>query len=112
MCERGLRARGALEEGALARPERPSRWTLPITALRVMPPSSPAIWLAERPSAQSFLSNSTRSSVHVISRLPSTRPGPDAAFPSAESDLAARQASRAGCTHAKELRELVCYDIS
>ena len=30
------------------------------------PPSSAAIWLAERPSAHSFLSNSTRSSVHVM----------------------------------------------
>ena len=30
----------------VARPERPSRWTLPITALRVTPPSRPAIWLA------------------------------------------------------------------
>src|SRR5688572_29809933 len=37
-----------------------------------MPPNSPAIWLAESPSAQSFLSSSTRSSVHVMSRLPST----------------------------------------
>ena len=62
---RGLRWRGTEEDGALARPERPRRCTLPITALRVMPPSSPAIWLAERPSAQSFLRSSTRSSVHV-----------------------------------------------
>ena len=52
---RGLRGRGALEEGALVRPDRPRRWTLPITALRVMPPSSAAIWEAERPSDQSFL---------------------------------------------------------
>src|SRR5258708_32011138 len=29
-----------------------------------MPPSSAAIWLADRPSDQSFLSSSTRSSVH------------------------------------------------
>ena len=62
---RGLRWRGTEEEGALARPERPSRCTLPITALRVMPPSSPAIWLAERPSAHSFFRSSTRSSVQV-----------------------------------------------
>ena len=54
---RGLRGRGAEEDGALARPERPSRCTLPITALRVMPPSSAAIWLADRPSAQSFFSS-------------------------------------------------------
>src|SRR4051812_33134042 len=66
-CEgaRGLRCRGADEDGVLARPDSPNRWTLPITALRVMPPSSPAIWLAERPSAHNFLSVSTRSSVHV-----------------------------------------------
>ena len=62
--ERGLRGRGEALEVLLARPDRPSRCTLPITALRVMPPSSPAIWLAERPSDHSFFSNSTRSSVH------------------------------------------------
>src|SRR5881394_3183992 len=37
---RALRWRGAAEEGLLARPERPSRCTLPITALRVTFPSS------------------------------------------------------------------------
>src|SRR5437588_2313131 len=62
---RGLRWRGTEEEGALARPERASRCTLPMTALRVMPPSSPAIWLAERPSAHNFFKSSTRSSVQV-----------------------------------------------
>jgi acetylornithine/N-succinyldiaminopimelate aminotransferase len=41
-----------------------------MTALRVMPPNSPAIWLAESPSDQSFLRSSTRSSVHVMSHLP------------------------------------------
>ena len=40
---RGLRGRGADELGDLARPERPSRCTFPITALRVTPPSSAAI---------------------------------------------------------------------
>jgi hypothetical protein len=40
---RALRGRAAAEDGDLARPERPSRCTLPITALRVMPPSSAAI---------------------------------------------------------------------
>src|SRR5262245_10978471 len=68
MCAaRGLRWRGAAEEGDLARPESPSRCTLPITALRVTPPSSAAIWLADNPSAHSFFSNSTRSSVQVMS---------------------------------------------
>src|SRR5215472_10913416 len=66
MCdgERGLRGRGAALELLLARPDNPSRCTLPITALRVMPPSSAAIWLAERPSDHSFFRSSTRSSVH------------------------------------------------
>src|SRR5947209_16826799 len=61
---RVLRGRGPALDGALARPERPRRCTLPMTALRVIPPSSAAIWLADRPSAHSFLSISTRSSVH------------------------------------------------
>src|SRR6201996_8326964 len=70
-AEIGRAGRGALKvvragfEGA-ARPERPRRWTLPITALRVTPPSCLAIWLAERPSCQSFLRSSTRSSVQPI----------------------------------------------
>src|SRR5262249_35267659 len=59
-----LRGRGPAEEGALARPERPRRCTLPMTALRVIPPNSAAIWLADSPSAHNFLSCSTRSSVH------------------------------------------------
>src|SRR6185369_11524970 len=57
----GRRGR-SLREG-LARPARPRRCTLPITALRVTPPSTRAIWLADRPSVQRFLSCSTRSSV-------------------------------------------------
>src|SRR5215203_2857457 len=64
--DRGFLGRGALEDGALVRPESPRRCTLPITALRVMPPNSAAIWLADKPSDQSFLSCSTRSSVHVM----------------------------------------------
>src|SRR5579863_5251201 len=68
--ERALRWRGAAADALLARPERPSRWTLPITALRVMPPSSAAIWLAERPSDQSFFKSSTRSSVHDMLNPP------------------------------------------
>src|SRR5947209_14913144 len=67
---RALRGRGADEVGLFARPERPRRCTLPITALRVMPPSSAAIWLADSPSPQSFFRLSTRSSVQVM-RLPS-----------------------------------------
>src|SRR5687768_751959 len=58
-----VRTRGA-ELAGLARPLSLSRWTLPITALRVTPsPSTPAIWLALSPSIHSFLSSSTRSSV-------------------------------------------------
>src|ERR1700704_5503324 len=75
---RALRWRGAAEEGLLARPERPSRWTLPITAFRVTFPSSAAIWLAESPPSQSFFSCSTRSSDQVntvIVFFPSHRAG-------------------------------------
>src|SRR5947199_7364933 len=71
--ERGLRGRGDALELLLARPERPSRCTFPMTALRVMPPSSAAIWLAESPSAHSFFSNSTRSSVHIMVVAPCSR---------------------------------------
>src|SRR6056297_2222441 len=46
--------------------DRPSRCTLPITALRVTPPSSFAIWLADWPSAHIFFSFSTRSSLQDI----------------------------------------------
>src|SRR4029077_186763 len=62
---RALRCRGAAEEGLLARPERPSLCTLPITAFRVTFPSSAAIWLAESPPSQSFFNCSTRSSDQV-----------------------------------------------
>src|SRR5580704_5608795 len=62
-----LRGRSAL--AGPARPARPKRWTLPITALRVTPPSTRAIWLAERPSAHSDFSCSTRSSVQPIGFL-------------------------------------------
>src|SRR5580704_1374055 len=63
---RGLRWRGTEADALLARPDSPRRCTLPITELRETPPSSAAIRLADSPSAQSFFSNSTRSSVHVI----------------------------------------------
>src|SRR5262249_42662951 len=78
MCdaERGLRGRGAALELLLARPESPSRGTFPITAWRVMPPSSAAIWLAERPSDHSFFRSSTRSSVHDM--LPLLEPADEA----------------------------------
>jgi hypothetical protein len=45
---------------------RPRRCALPITALRLTPPSSSAIWLAVWPASQSFLSCSMRSSVHAM----------------------------------------------
>src|SRR3972149_3266989 len=60
---RVLRGRGLVEDGLLARPERPRRCTLPMTALRVIPPSSAAIWLADRPSAHNLVRSSTRLSV-------------------------------------------------
>src|SRR3954451_25392732 len=89
---RGLRWRGTEEEGALARPESPRRCTLPITALRVMPPSSPAIWLADSPSAQSFFSNSTRSSVQDMSFYPLS----EMPVALAESALAVRRQAELG----------------
>src|SRR5260221_12307892 len=102
MWERGLRARGAEDDGDLARPESPSRCTLPITALRVMPPSSPAIWLAESPSAQSFLSSSTRSSVQDMSRFPYRM----CQLPLAESALAVRRQAELGSLTRSIHREL------
>src|SRR6202000_1307508 len=80
MCWAGrtLRGRGAAEEGLLARPDRPRRWTLALTALRVTFPSSAAIWLAERPASQSFFNCSTRSSDQVntvIALFPSHHAG-------------------------------------
>jgi len=54
----------------LARPDRPKRWTLPITALRVTPPSLVAIWLADKPSAHNFVKISTLSSVHAMPDSP------------------------------------------
>src|SRR5207253_9488333 len=57
--------RGRSLRDGLARPARPRRCTLPITALRVTPPRARAIWLAESPSVQRFLSCSTRSSVQL-----------------------------------------------
>ena len=50
----------------------------PMTALRVMPPSSAAIWLADSPSDHNFLRSSTRSSVQLIGFLlaPAIRPNP------------------------------------
>ncbi len=50
----------------LPRPESFKRCTLPITALRLTPPSCAAIWLALKPSFHNFFSSSTRSSVQFI----------------------------------------------
>src|SRR5262245_53236863 len=50
----------------VARPDSPSRCTLPITAFRVTPPRRPAIWLALRPSAHCFFKSSTRSSFQAM----------------------------------------------
>src|SRR5499427_4982844 len=63
---RGLRWRGTEADGLLARPDRPSRCTFPITELREIPPSSAAIWLADNPSLHSFFRSSTRSSVQFM----------------------------------------------
>src|SRR5215468_10717537 len=66
------RARGRCDfmREVVARPDRPRRCTLPITALRVTPPSRPAIWLALNPSDHSFFNNSTRSSFQAIPSSP------------------------------------------
>src|SRR6056297_808618 len=58
-----LAAVSAPDAAAPFRFDSPRRCTLPITALRVTPPSSLAIWLADWPSLQSFLRSSTRSSL-------------------------------------------------
>src|SRR5690349_5231800 len=107
MCVRGLRTRGAEDDADLARPDRPRRWTLPITAFRVMPPSSPAIWLAESPSAQSFFSSSTRSSVQDMRVSPLS----DSRLPPAESALAVRRQAELGSLTLL-LLGTVRYDIS
>ena len=63
---RGRAGRKVVRAGCdgAARPDRPRRCTLPITALRVTPPPRAlAIWLADWPSSHSFLSAPTRSSV-------------------------------------------------
>src|SRR5688500_1227209 len=44
----------------------PRRWALPITALRLTPPSSSAIWLAVAPLVHIALRRSIRSSVQLI----------------------------------------------
>src|SRR5688572_19580462 len=51
------------------RASRPRRCALPMTALRLTPPSSSAIWLAVAPSAHIFFSRSIRSSVQDIDHL-------------------------------------------
>ena len=50
----------------VTRLDRPKRCTLPITALRVTPPNSLAITLADWPSPHIFFRTSTRSSVQDI----------------------------------------------
>ena len=75
---RGRAARKVVRAGCegVARPDRPRRCTLPITALRVTPPPSClAIWLADWPSSQSFFSAPTRSSVQPAVMPPSSEFG-------------------------------------
>src|SRR3569833_3141213 len=81
LCATG--SRGRAEREGLARPARPSRGTLPITALRVTPPRARAIWLAERPSVHNVLSCSTRSSDQFICvmALAPAYPGPSLSPP-------------------------------
>ncbi len=49
---------------SLGRPESPRRCTLEMTAFRVMPPSSPAIWLAVAPSPHNRMRRSVLGAVH------------------------------------------------
>ena len=68
VCSRGCGAgRGRSTRGAVARPARPRRCTLPITALRVTSPSARAIWLALSPSVHICFRRSIRSSVQDMS---------------------------------------------
>src|SRR6185312_13064158 len=96
---RALRWRGAADAGLFARPESPRRCTLPMTAFRVTFPSSAAIWLAERPLSQSFLSCSTRSSDQVNTviafflRLSTSRRDGGAAMPNLQKSLYAESLS-------------------
>src|SRR5204862_4683133 len=54
------------------RASRPKRCALPITALRLTPPSSSAIWLAVAPFVHIALRRSMRSSVQdIVSETPS-----------------------------------------
>src|SRR4029079_14479412 len=108
--ERGLRGRGAADDGLLARPERPRRWTLPMTALRVMPPSSAAIWLADRPSAHNFLRSSTRSSVQLIGFSPSaSRPWMESS-PVVGRTIERQTRTRQECTRSPVARYVVLSD--
>ncbi len=65
---RALLRRARIPDTVL-RPGRPSRCTLPMTALRVTPPRRPAISLALCPTAHRLFSVSQRSSVHITHAL-------------------------------------------
>ena len=56
------------EDGATGdgRDSSPSRCAFPMTALRLTPPNSSAIWLAVEPLAHIFFSRSIRSSVQLM----------------------------------------------
>src|SRR6056297_2061204 len=73
---------GLAVPAAPARFDSPRRCTFPITALRVTPPSSLAIWLADWPSPHIFFNVSTRSSVQDIC-FQSARSGPGWRFATA-----------------------------
>src|SRR6056297_943820 len=85
----GASASGAAAGAAFAtgaeplRLDSPSRCTLPITALRVTPPSSFAIWLADWPSPHNRFNSSTRSSLHDIRDFPCNIEEPAACPPRA-----------------------------
>ena len=65
-CAFALSLAAGLAVVEVTRLDRPKRCTLPITALRVTPPNSLAITLADWPSPHIFFRTSTRSSVQDI----------------------------------------------
>ena len=72
----GLSGRAAASGACHCGSTGPRQWTLPITALRVTPPSSLAIWLADCPSAHMRFSVSTRHRSRTWFAFPApTNPG-------------------------------------
>src|SRR5262245_65959170 len=97
-CARA-RGWGDFMREVVARPDRPRRCTLPTTALRVTPPSRPAIWLALSPSDHSFFNKSTRSSFQAIPRSPALAIAAGSTKNEGESDHPGRMGAERLWTH-------------